>query len=245
MFIMSGSGESFWKTVWLVVIFIIFVVPNMEYVRAAWEYLNSTVADVLESQDLADKKPTDIIYQFARKQQRDAFLSQYEAVATEYRDLATSVKRLARIDLIAEELKEQRIADYFRAAAAYIQRYRVDQSAESITNAKAYLERAAEIITRQVKPWAIGWLVFTALVAFCIGLWVKKRESEDMEGIAQDMLQRSRIGLVRSYLLPISVLTAWYFWQFDPKFTLFGFYFLIPLTFLWAFIPYVMAKSSV
>ncbi len=245
MFVMSGSGESFWKTVWIIVFFIIFVAPNMEYVRAIWGYVNGEIADGLKHGNLSDKAPLDIVYQFARKQQRDEYNAQYEDVADKYNELALSVRRLSRIKRFRDELVARGVPAYFQSAAMYINRYRLDRSAENMTDAKIYLEDINDLLTKLTKPWLIGWMIFVASFAFVVGLMVKHKESEDLDGLAQDMMQRSRVGFVRSYMLPTGILSAWYFWQFDPLFTLFGFYFVIPLTFLWFIVPYVMAKSSI
>ncbi len=245
MFVMSGSGESFWKTVWILVFFVMFVVPNMEYVRAAWGYVNGTIADGLKHEGLSDKKPLDIIYQFARKQERDEYNAQYDAVADDYSELALSARRLSKVPQFRERMLEKNVPGMFQGAAMYIKRYRRDRSAENMTNAKSYLEQVSKLLLKMVKPWAIGWMVFVAMFAAGVGLLVKRKESQNLDGLAQDMMQRSRVGFVRSYALPTALLSAWYFWQLDPEFTLFGFYFLIPLTFLWFIVPYVAAKSSV
>ena len=243
MFLISG-GENFWKTLWIVVLFVIFVVPNLEYIRALWGYATGVVADGIESQAWEQKQPIDTIYAFLRKQQRNAYYAQYDSMYKAYVELSISARKLSTIPPINEQFKLYGVEGLFMRAHAAVQKFLTDQRAEFVTEAKSYLERIESIIRDIARPWLAGWLVMVGLVGLILG--TRQKRDEDLDGsVPTEMIQRSRFGIVRSYILPSSILTLWYFWQFDPYFSMFGFYFMVPLTVLWFFIPYVGAKASV
>jgi len=244
MFLVSG-GENFWKTLWIVVLFVVFIVPNLEYIRSLWGYATGETASAIQSQNWEDKKPLDTVYAFLRKQERNAYYAQYDSMVDSYRELSMSARRLSDIPMINHDMKEKNIIPLFNRASVAVKKYMTDQKAEYVTEAKGYLGRIEDVLRSITKPWMIGWLVGVSLIALAIGLRQKRNEDDDMEGLSSDMIQRSRVGLVRSYLIPAFLVSLWYFMQFDPFFTMFGFYFMVPMTFIWFFLPYVMSKSAV
>jgi len=244
MFLVSG-GENFWKTMWIVVLFVVFVIPNLEYIRAIWGYGVGTIADGIESQAWEEKKPVDTIYAFMRKQQRNAYYAQYDSMVDAYRELSYSAKKLSDIPAIKSAFIERGIPDLFQRAHLSVSKFMTDEKAEYVTEAKAYLERIETIIRDIARPWVAGWLIFVFLVALILGIRQKQGEDEELGGMPSELIQRSRFSVVSRYLFPSSILTMWYFWQFDPYFSLFGFYFVFPLTVIWFFIPYVSSKASV